>query len=38
MDLMEDNMSWYEPKVMSDEMSSMLRELRAHPKLAKPVS
>jgi hypothetical protein len=37
MDLLEDNMCWYEPKVMSKEMKEILKATRAHPKLVKPV-
>jgi hypothetical protein len=37
MDLLEDDMSWYEPKVMSKEMKEILKATRAHPKVVKPV-
>jgi hypothetical protein len=36
-DLLEDDMSWYEPKLMSKEMKEILKATRAHPKLVKPV-
>jgi hypothetical protein len=37
MDLLEDNMSWYEPKLMSKEMKEILKATRAHPKRVRPV-
>jgi hypothetical protein len=37
MDLLEDNMSWYEPKLMSKEMKEILKARRAHPKRVRPV-
>jgi hypothetical protein len=37
LDLLEDDMSWYEPKLMSREMKEILKATRAHPKLVKPV-
>jgi hypothetical protein len=36
-ELMEDDMGWYEPKVMTEEMKTILKVMRAHPKLVKPV-
>jgi hypothetical protein len=36
-DPMEDDMQWYELKVMSKEMRDILKGTRAHPKLVKPV-
>jgi hypothetical protein len=36
-DLMEDDMKWYEPKIMSQDMKEILKETRAHPKVVKPV-
>jgi hypothetical protein len=38
MDLLEDDMSWYEPKLMSKEMKEILKATQAHPKQVKPVS
>jgi hypothetical protein len=36
MDLMEDDMSWSEPKVMSAEMRDILKAARNHPDKAIP--
>jgi hypothetical protein len=37
MDLLEDDMSWYEPKLMSKEMKEIFKATRAHPKRVKAV-
>jgi hypothetical protein len=36
-EFMEDDMGWFQPKVMTEEMKTMLKAMRAHPKLVKPL-
>jgi hypothetical protein len=37
MDLLEDELSWNEPKLMSKEMKEILKATQAHPKRVRPV-
>lgn len=35
--LLDDDMRWYEPKIMSKELKEILKETRAHPKVVRAV-